>query len=164
MNCRPGVVRADHDHGQLGMQALEVAVIEPPQDVLGLIAADAEIQSMPFLVVFLPNFFAAPFPTMRDRIANEEQLGVRMLLHAFIQRVLPLDPAFICPGNGLRGRLRTSLSLQGDSGGQIRGSSQAACQNGDATATHTSDGSEFARWDLLVGLSKGQFGTLETRR
>ena len=36
-----GIVRPDHDHGGPGFEAVEIAVVEPPKDVLRAVAADA---------------------------------------------------------------------------------------------------------------------------
>jgi hypothetical protein len=37
------VVRADHEHDELGLDAFELAVLDPPQHVLRAVAADAEV-------------------------------------------------------------------------------------------------------------------------
>ena len=41
------VVGADHEDDDLGLDALELAVLDPPQDVLGPVAADAEVGRIP---------------------------------------------------------------------------------------------------------------------
>ena len=37
------VVGADHQHDDLGVDPVDLAVLEPPEDVLGAVAADAEV-------------------------------------------------------------------------------------------------------------------------
>ena len=38
-----GVIGADHEDGDLGLDAVEFAVLDAPEDVLGAVAADAEV-------------------------------------------------------------------------------------------------------------------------
>ena len=39
-----GVVCADHEDDDLGMKAIEFTIFDPPDDVLGLVATDAEVR------------------------------------------------------------------------------------------------------------------------
>ena len=59
------VVRADHEHGQLGLDAVDIAVVQPPQHVLRLVAADPQVDRVAFLVELLPDLFARTLPAMR---------------------------------------------------------------------------------------------------
>ncbi len=72
-----GVVGADHEHDDLGLDAVELAVLDPPEDVLGPVAADAEIGRVPRPVEPLPDRVVVP--ALRDRIAEEEQVDVPLL-------------------------------------------------------------------------------------
>ena len=56
-----GVVGADHQDDDLGADAVELAVLDPPEDVLGAVAADAEVGRVAGAVVPLPDV-ALPLP------------------------------------------------------------------------------------------------------
>ncbi len=43
---RPAVILANHHNRQLGGEAVNVAVIEAPQNVLGPVAADSEFKAL----------------------------------------------------------------------------------------------------------------------
>ena len=73
-----GVVGADHQHDDLGLDALELAVLNPPEDVLGPVAADAEVGRLARAVEPLPRFLGA-VPALGDRVAQEEQVDVPLL-------------------------------------------------------------------------------------
>ena len=66
-----GVVRPDHDDGDLGLDLFKLAVFNPPEDVLGAVAVDAEVDDLAFAVKFLPDIFAATLPALRDGVADE---------------------------------------------------------------------------------------------
>ena len=53
-----GVVGAEHEDGDLGLDAVEFAVLDPPDDVLGLVAADAEVGGLVFTVERFPDMGA----------------------------------------------------------------------------------------------------------
>ena len=46
----------------LGVDAVDLAVVDPPEDVLGAVAADAEVGGVPRGVVPLPRGVARPSP------------------------------------------------------------------------------------------------------
>ncbi len=97
------VVRADHDNGDLGADVLDVAVVEPPQDVLCSIAADAEVHGVALGVILRPNLLASAFPAVRDRVADKDQIDVA-LSHALVERLMSLHPA-AAAGLGVDGRM-----------------------------------------------------------
>ena len=74
-----GVVRADHEHDGLRLQAVEVAVVEAPEDVLGAVAADAEVGGLEGRPGLVPHGLAFAFPSMGDGVAQEDELGFAFL-------------------------------------------------------------------------------------
>src|SRR5204862_1204060 len=73
------VIGADHDDRRLGIEAVQlVAVGNAPQDVAGLVAADAEVHRLERAEVFLPGPLA--FPAVRDRIAQENDIARALAL------------------------------------------------------------------------------------
>ena len=87
-----GIARSGHHHGQLGRDAINVAMIQPPENVLRAIAADAQVDGVAFAVELLPHRLACSFPALRDRIADEDQVDVA-LLHAGIDLFVLPHPA-----------------------------------------------------------------------
>ena len=65
------VVRPDHDDGDLGLDAIQLAVLKTPKHVLGAVAADAEVDDLALAVKFLPDIPAAAFPALRDGVTDE---------------------------------------------------------------------------------------------
>ena len=86
---RAGVVRADHQHDDLRLDAVELAVLDTPEDVLGPVAADAEVGRVPGPVEPLPDVII--IPPLRDRIAEEEQVDRPPFLAVLRRRLGPLD-------------------------------------------------------------------------
>ena len=72
------VVGADHDHGDLWRHVVELPVLQTPEDVLGSITTDPEIDSMTGCVTVGPDFLSVSFPSMRDRITDEDQFNVSL--------------------------------------------------------------------------------------
>jgi hypothetical protein len=87
-----GVVGANHQHRGLRLDAVDIAMIEPPQHMLRAIAADAEVHGIPLGVKLFPHLLALSFPTLRDRIADQQQVDVAFL-HALVEAFVPLHPA-----------------------------------------------------------------------
>ena len=65
------VVRADHQHGQLGRDAVDVAVVETPEDVFDAVAAEAQVHGVAFRIILAPDLLAAAFPAVGDRVADK---------------------------------------------------------------------------------------------
>ena len=85
------VVDADEDDGNFGFKAVEVAVVEAPEDVLGVIAADAQVEGVAGGVILRPNLFAIAFPALDDGVADEDDLGLSLaFLDPFVQLEEPL--------------------------------------------------------------------------
>ena len=100
-----GIVGADHDDGELGVfLILEVAVLETPDDVLGAVAGDAEVEGVFVGVVLFPDAFSGSFPALGDGVADEEDV-VLFCGGIFIHALVALHPA-ASTGLGLEGRVR----------------------------------------------------------
>ncbi len=69
------VVGADHEDDDLGVDAVNFAVLDAPDDMLGAISADTEIGSVAIGVEFIPNAFAAIAPEIGDGIAHEQEIN-----------------------------------------------------------------------------------------
>src|SRR6185437_7248006 len=70
------VVGADHQHDDFRINAVEFAVFNAPENVLGAIPADAEIGGVTRTVKLLPDVFSTTAPKIRDGIAHEEKIDV----------------------------------------------------------------------------------------
>ncbi len=70
-----GVIGADHEHDGFGAYPIQFAVGDSPEDVLGAIAADAEVGWLPSGEVFVPYFFLR-VPSGGDGVPEEEKLGL----------------------------------------------------------------------------------------
>ena len=122
-----GVVGTDHDHGQLRLDPVDIAVIQPPQHVLRLIAADARVHRLPRTVVFLPHGIVVP--ALRDRVAEEDQIDVP-LRGAGVDLLVTLVPIAVARHGDRRGWLlvvgkRDARSVERENG-------QRASKNGGA--------------------------------
>jgi hypothetical protein len=71
---RMPVVGADHDDGDLGGEALELAVAEAPDHVFGPVAADAEVGGLEGREVLVPHGLSAASPAVGDGVAREEEV------------------------------------------------------------------------------------------
>jgi len=90
------VVLADHDDGDLGGDAVDVAVLKPPEDLLGAIAGDAKDQAVPGGVVVIPHGFSLPLPVPDDRIADVDEINIaltRPCVHGVVTGHPGLTPA-----------------------------------------------------------------------
>jgi hypothetical protein len=95
-----GVVRADHEDGDLGGDAVEFAVLDAPEDVLGLIAADAEVGGLQGTEGFVPDFLAAAAaPAVGDGIAEEEDVNIAFL-GDLDKAFVAFDPALVARAGG----------------------------------------------------------------
>ena len=73
-----GVIGADHEDDEFGFEAVEVAVVETPEDVFGAVAADAEVGGFVVGPCF-PCGFACAVPALGDGVAEEDELGFAFL-------------------------------------------------------------------------------------
>ena len=77
-----------------------MAVGDAPENVTGLVAADAEVDRLEGAEVFLPGFLA--FPAVRDGIAQEDDVALALaLLDAFEEVLVPRDVAVELLGGGV---------------------------------------------------------------
>ena len=72
------VIGTDHEHDGLGLDAFELAVLDAPEHVLDLVAADAEVSGVVF-GVFLEDVLAVASPARGDRVAEEDDLRFALL-------------------------------------------------------------------------------------
>src|SRR5208282_3698979 len=69
------VVGANHQHDDLGMDAVQLTVFDAPEDVLRAVATDAEVGGVARRVVFVPNRPAFAAPVVSDGIALEQNVN-----------------------------------------------------------------------------------------
>ena len=79
------IVRADQDDREARVQAIDLAMIEPPDQARGRVADKAEIERVVGGVILVPDRQdvvvagrAAALPVLRDGIAQPDDLGVRV--------------------------------------------------------------------------------------
>jgi hypothetical protein len=92
-----GVVGADHEDGEFGFEAVIVAVFQAPEDVLGAVAADAEVGGFVGGPGFVPKFFGA-FPALGDGVAKEDELSFAFF-GDFVEGFVPLLGAVMRGGD-----------------------------------------------------------------
>ena len=129
-----GVVGAEHEHGDLRGQAVELAVLNAPDHVLGLVAADAEIRRLPLAVEVLPDVRRLA-PALGDGVADEDDADGAGLA-AREERLVQLAEAaggvgLLDRGGGVRFRPRGGGSggagdAEGDQAGQQAGAQEGA--------------------------------------
>src|ERR1039458_3826790 len=114
------VVDADEDDGDFGLEPVHVAVVQAPEHVLGVVAADAQVQRMTRGGILGPERFAIAFPALGDGVADEDDLGLAL---AFLDALVEFEELII--GLALAGdwldallKLRDRVGLGEDGGGQ----------------------------------------------
>src|SRR5262245_48955575 len=87
------IVGPNHDDGRLGLEVFQLmAVGDAPEDVPGLVAADAEVDRFEGAEVFLPGFLT--FPAVRDGVAQEDDVARALaLLDPFEEILVPRNVA-----------------------------------------------------------------------
>lgn len=97
-NTIPGVVRANGNHHELRIDAIQLPVRGSSQDLLGPVAPQTQVQGVAVTVVFLPDRFADVFPSARDRASGEDQIhelfSVEPLHNLPMTRHLPWQGVF----------------------------------------------------------------------
>ena len=75
------VVGADEEDGELGVQAVELAVFEAPEQVGGGVALEAEVEGVAGAVITLPHGGEVPpgfgpglLPVLRDAVAEPDEI------------------------------------------------------------------------------------------
>jgi hypothetical protein len=104
------VVRADHDDRRRRFDSVNLAVVQPPEHVLRAVTAEAEVDGVARRVEPGPHVPADALPPLRDRVANEQQLGIAVLYH--LQSLpVPLGPPFLIgPAGRDNTRIRRRIS------------------------------------------------------
>ena len=59
-----GVVGADHQHGDFGLDIGQVAMLQSPDHVLGSVAAETQVDRLAIGVELLPDFLAHCLPSL----------------------------------------------------------------------------------------------------
>lgn len=67
------VVRPDHHDGYLRLESVDVSVLKAPQDMLGPVATDPQIERLVFREMFFPYRLAWTLPCLGDGVADEQQ-------------------------------------------------------------------------------------------
>ncbi len=92
MAVEAGIVGADHEDGDTGGEAVDVSVFESPEDALGPVAADADVEGFALAVELLPDFGAGAFPALGDGIADEEEVDFAgVFADAFVEQFEALE-------------------------------------------------------------------------
>jgi len=87
------VVRADEQHDRPRRDAVELAVPDPPEDVLGAVADDAEVGRLPAAEVALPVRLELALPVLGDRVAEHVEVDVAPL--RLVRRIAGADSSTI---------------------------------------------------------------------
>src|SRR4029079_2194603 len=77
------VVRAEHHHDDLGFEALKLAILHAPEDMLSAVGIDAEVGGLERCEGAVPNRLAAAragsgSPEIGDGIADEQDINVAL--------------------------------------------------------------------------------------
>src|SRR5688572_18372398 len=89
-----GIVGANHEDGSFRAEAVDVAVVEPPEHMLSAVTADPEIDRVVFREILSPDFLAGSLPAFGDRVADKDELRFLATLGgALVEEVLAVSPA-----------------------------------------------------------------------
>ena len=89
-----GVIGANHDDGQLWRNGIYFAVLESPDNMFGAVSTIANVKGISFCIIFLPNLLSAAFPTVRNRVADHEQID-RFPFRRFQFLRVAITPPFV---------------------------------------------------------------------
>lgn len=103
-----GVVGTDHQDDGLGLESVEVAMLEAPEDVLGAVTADAEVGGLEPSPGLFPDGLALTVPTVGDRVTEEDELGFALLRDDVEGFMALLRPRVEYRLDGVVGRGRSS--------------------------------------------------------
>ena len=69
-----GVVGSDGEDDRLRLVAVELAVVDSPEQMFGAVSAEAKLQGVVWRAgeVLFPGRLAGALPVVRDRVANED--------------------------------------------------------------------------------------------
>ena len=93
------VVLADHDDSEFGGDPIDIAVVESPDDVLGAVTTNSQVEGLPGSVVVIPNRFSDPFIALNDGVPDIDQVDVS-LLGLGVHRFVTLHPSGFGHRNG----------------------------------------------------------------
>jgi hypothetical protein len=131
--CVGDVVDADEKDGGFGFQAIEVAVVQAPEDMLGVVAADAEVEGMAGRVIFRPDLFAIALPALSDGVSDEDDFRLALVL---LGAPVEFEEPLVClavAGDRLDAlvELRGWFGLAESGGGEQDEGGGEGCANGD---------------------------------
>ena len=95
-----GIVGADHHDRDLGPERIQIAAGQPPDDVLGPVAAKSQVDCLAVAIVFFPGRFAVVFPALGDRVADESQVEVAASNSLIDLLVALAPPIFVAARHG----------------------------------------------------------------
>ena len=73
-----GVIGADHNNGEFGIDTVDLTMIETPQHMLRPVAAETQVGSLARCVILRPHLLAAAFPAVSNRIADHKQIHIAL--------------------------------------------------------------------------------------
>ena len=92
----PGVVGANHDDGQLWRYRVDFAVLESPDNMFSAVSTIANVKGIAFCIILLPDLLSAAFLTVRNRVADHQQID-RLALRRFQFLCVAITPPFVAP-------------------------------------------------------------------
>src|SRR5271168_3724385 len=63
------IVGADQQDDHLGVEIIDLSIVEPPENIFRSITRDAKIESVERSIMLLPNGRPCALPEIRDRVA-----------------------------------------------------------------------------------------------
>nr|GEU28380.1 hypothetical protein [Tanacetum cinerariifolium] len=145
------IIDADGEHHQLRMQVARMAVVEAPQHIARVVAADAEIGRLPFAERFIPDLLV---PALGDRVAHEQQVHLAGIGHlqVFLEHGLPAGDGHPGIFHGAR-RRGGAARLAVDGGGGLGGFDRCSlCLYFEAQQNHTVR--RHLRFELAAGVAR----------
>ena len=112
-----GVVRGNHQHHHLGLDAVELTVVHAPEDVLGAVAADAKIGGMARRVILVPRVE----PRLRQKSVMESPMNKMSMPPCFLRHKTLVAHGSSGPQrHGIGGRVLDNGICRGDGRGVLR--------------------------------------------
>ncbi len=158
----PGVVGADQQHRHLGLQAVHLAVLQPPQHVLGGIAAEPQVERAAAAVEGLPGRLEILVRRVRlvvvvgDRVADQQQRRVRMRARLLQHLLVALRPPGFVQAVGRGGCGHAHIGLR-------RGAAEGAQAQQQQRRTRPGACSSAARPRAVRASAQGAQKTLHVR-
>ncbi len=140
-----GVIGADQEDDYLGVDAVEFAVLDAPDDMVGQVAADPEIGGLVFSIGALPHTSGAPRGTLIGDGVAQEQEADGAGLGAVEEGLVQLLKASLVARRTWPRRVEASRAGRGETDWREWARSAPPREHGGAAAmARTRDGSEIA--------------------